>query len=158
MIKGHIDLPKNMDLSALNWQEYFSCYKQMPIMEKYYTDYNSSIWQMFNESPDWVHNLAKLVPQDFDFHEVSITQIPPGQTVPYHQDKHYILQKNYGKGDTWRYLIMLEDWKMGHYFEIHNKPFVEWYAGDWIKIHRSEWHLAGNMGIDPFYSAQITVK
>ena len=114
---------------------------------------------MFDEeSPQWVHNLANCVPQDFQHHVVSVINIPPGQTVPYHKDKHYMLQKEYGIGDTWRYLIFLEDWKAGHYFEVENKPLVQWKAGDWVKFHQSEWHLGGNMGIDPFYSAQVTVK
>lgn len=158
MIKGRINLPESMDLASLDWQDHFQCYRQLPELEQYYNQHNSSIWQMFDESPQWVHELATLVPQDFSHHEVSVIQIPPGQTVPYHADKHYLLQKNYGEGETWRYLIMLEDWKMGHYFEIYNQPFVNWRAGDWIKIPRSEWHLAGNMGMEPFFSAQVTVK
>lgn len=158
MIKGHIALPGTMDLAGVNWQDYFQCYRQLPELEKYYNQHNSCIWQMLDNNPEWVHQLATLVPQDFMHHEVSIIKIVPGMTVPYHADKHYILQKNHGPGDTWRYLIFLEDWKMGHYFEVHSKPVVQWKAGDWIKFHRSDWHLAGNMGMEPFYTAQITVK
>ena len=73
-------------------------------------------------------------------------------------DKHYLLQKSHGVGDTYRYLIFLEDWQSGHYFEIYNQPLVAWRRGDWIKFHRDEWHLAGNMGTRPFFSAQVTVK
>jgi hypothetical protein len=143
---------------SLDFQDYFACYRQTAEVELYYNHHNSSIWQMFDESPGWVHELAKLVPQDFQHHEVSVIKIPPGQTIPYHVDKHYLLQKNHGPGDTWRYLIFLQDWKQGHYFEIQKEPIVKWRAGDWIKFHRSDWHLAGNMGVEPFYSAQITVK
>ena len=160
MKQGNIHLEINREhLDNLNFTDYFDCYKQTPETEKYYTPENSSIWQMFDEeSPEWVHNLAKLVPRDFKHHVVSVIKIPPGQTIPYHQDKHYWLQEKYGKGETWRYLIFLEDWKMGHYFEIHGKPFVQWKAGDWIKFHQKEWHLAANVGIEPFYSVQVTVK
>ena len=113
---------------------------------------------MFDESPAWVHDLATQVPQDFVAHEVSVINIPPGQTIPYHLDYHYLLQRNHGQGDTWRYLIFLEDWRRGHYFEVQNEPVIKWRRGDWIKFHRNDWHLAGNMGTEPFYSAQVTVK
>ena len=113
---------------------------------------------MFDDSPDWIHDLALQVPQDFTHHEISVIKILPGNTIPLHQDKHYLLQKKHGVGETWRYLIFLEDWKSGHYFEISDQPIVEWKAGDWVKFHRSHWHLVGNMGEQPFYSAQVTVK
>lgn len=157
MIQGHINLPLDMRFDCLNWRDCSQCYQQTIETQHYYNQHNSSIWQMFNESPSWVHDLAKLVPQDFDNHVVSLIRIDPGQTVPWHQDKHYILQKQFGAGDTWRYLIFLEDWKSGHYFEIEKVPVIKWRAGDYVKFQRKDWHLGGNMGLEPFYSAQITV-
>lgn len=159
MDTGNINLHINHDvLSNLNFENFAQCYQQVKETEIYYTKHNSSIWQMFDESPEWIHNLARQIPQDFDHHVVSIIKVLPGNTIPVHQDKHYILQQTYGIGDTWRYLIFLEDWKSGHYFEINDQPIVNWKKGDWVKFHRSNWHLGGNMGIEPFYSAQITVK
>ena len=144
-------------MSQLNFDDYFQCYQQTPAIEKYYTKHNSSIWQMFETSPQWVHDLALKIPQDFDHHVVSVINIPPGQTIPHHVDKHYLVRKEFGEGETNRYLIFLEDWKRGHYYEIHDQPFVKWKAGDWVKFSNDDWHLAGNMGEEPFYSAQITV-
>jgi hypothetical protein len=159
MIQGHIDLPDlTAELNALQFSDYFQCYQQTPEVEKYYNQYNSSIWQMLEDCPDWVNDLSKQVPQDFEHYVVSVINILPGNTIPYHADKHYLLQKEHGAGDTYRYLIFLEDWQSGHYFEIYNQPLVSWRRGDWIKFHRNEWHLAGNMGTTPFFSAQVTVK
>lgn len=159
MDTGNINLHINHDvLSNLNFENFAQCYQQVKETEIYYNKHNSSIWQMFDESPEWIHNLARKIPQDFDHHVVSVIKVLPGNTIPVHQDKHYILQQAYGIGDTWRYLIFLENWKSGHYFEIDNRPIINWKKGDWIKFHRSKWHLGGNMGIEPFYSAQITVK
>lgn len=160
MHKGNIQLNiTNKDLQELKFTDYFACYKQTAETQKYYTPENSSIWQMFHEeSPQWVHDLSNQLPHDFEHHVVSVISIPPGQTIPYHADKHYMLQQQYGQGDTWRYLIFLEDWKPGHYFEIYDKPFVSWQAGDWIKFHQKDWHIAANVGLEPFYSAQVTVK
>jgi hypothetical protein len=157
---GNIDLGiTTQDLTQLKYEEYFQCYRQTPATEKYYTEHNSSIWQMFDEqSPKWIHDLSGKLPQDFTHHVVSSIMIPPGQTVPYHYDLHYMIKQKYGAGNTFRYLIFLEDWKRGHYFELEDEPMTKWRAGDWIKISSQVWHLAGNMGEEPFYSAQVTVK
>jgi hypothetical protein len=157
MISGQINLPVSMDLSSLDWQQKFQCYQQTKESQQFYNEHNSSIWQMFDESPAWVHEIAQLVPRDFTHHVVSVIRIDPGNTIPLHRDKHYLLQEKFGAGETWRYLIFLEDWKIGHYFEIEKTPLLKWRAGDFIKFSRKNWHVGGNMGLEPFYSAQITV-
>ena len=151
-----IDIP-HAQLENIRFEDYFQCYQQYDKIEQYYTENNSSIWQMFEASPQWVHDLAKKIPQDFDHHVVSVINIPPGQTIPHHVDKHYKLKQEHGEGESYRYLIFLEDWKRGHYYEVHDQPFVKWRRGDWVKFGVDDWHLAGNMGDEPFYSAQITV-
>ena len=151
-----IDIPL-AQLENIRFEDYFTCYTQYEKLERYYTEHNSSIWQMFEESPDWVHNLANLIPQDFEHHVVSVIKIDPGQTIPHHVDKHFKLKQEHGEGESYRYLIFLEDWKRGHYYEVHDQPFVKWRKGDWVKFGIDDWHLAGNMGDEPFYSAQVTV-
>ena len=151
-----IDIP-HAQLENIRFEDYFQCYQQYDKIEQYYTENNSSIWQMFEASPQWVHDLAKKIPQDFDHHVVSVINIPPGQTIPHHVDKHYKLKQEHGEGESYRYLIFLEDWKRGHYYEVHDQPFVKWRRGDWVKFGVDDWHLAGNMGDEPFYSAQVTV-
>lgn len=156
--RGHIDLSiDKKDLEDLDFKDKLPCYRQTRPIERYYNEHNSSIWQMLDESPIWVHDLAKKIPQDFGHFVVSVVKDDPGQTIPYHMDLHTVLRNRYGDGPTWRYLVFLEDWKQGHYFEIQGEPVVKWRAGDWIKFQRSDWHLGGNMGVEPFYSAQITV-
>ncbi len=151
-----IDIP-HAQLENIRYEDYFQCYQQYDKIEKYYTKHNSSIWQMFEESPDWVHNLATKLPQDFDHHVVSTIKVEPGQTIPHHVDKHFKLKQEHGDGISHRYLIFLEDWKRGHYYEVHDQPFTKWRKGDWVKFGIDDWHLAGNMGDEPFYSAQVTV-
>ena len=155
---GHIDIDiPQAQLDNIRYEDYFQCYTQYEKLERYYTEHNSSIWQMFEESPDWVHNLATKIPQDFDHHVVSTIKIEPGQTIPHHVDKHFKLKQEHGDGLSHRYLIFLQDWKRGHYYEIHDQPFTKWHKGDWVKFGSDDWHIAGNMGDEPFYSAQITV-
>lgn len=160
MIKrGHIKINvTNSDLGNLIFKDYLPCYRQTAKIKQYYNSHNSSIWQMLNESPQWVHDLARKIPQDFHHHVVSVIKNDPGQIIPYHVDRHSILKETYGGGSTFRYLVFLQDWKPGHYFEIQKQSVTNWKAGDWIKFHRNAWHLGGNLGQEPFFSAQITVK
>ena len=155
---GHIDIDiTQSDLDNIDYNDYFQCYQQYDKIEKYYTKHNSSIWQMFEESPQWVWNLAEKLPQDFDHFVVSTIKIDPGQTIPHHVDKHFKLKQEYGNGISHRYLIFLQDWQRGHYYEVHDQPFTKWKIGDWVKFGIDDWHIAGNMGDEPFYSAQVTV-
>jgi len=158
VIKGHINLDITVnDIQALAFEDHFQTYQQLPAIERYYTAGNSSIWQMFHEeSPAWCHKFINKIPQDFDHAVLSIIRIDPGQTIPLHIDKHYWVQQTYGQGKTHRYLIMLEDWKSGHYFELEKEPLTNWKAGDWIRFEQAQWHLASNAGIEPWYSAQVT--
>lgn len=160
MIRGNIKLSvSKQDLNCLDFKDYAQCYQQTESAQQYYVPENSSIYQMFDESPQWVHDIARQLPQDFDNHVVSIIKVNPGNTIPLHRDLHYKLRSTYDlTGITYRYLVFLEDWKTGHYFEIYNRPCVEWRAGDWIKFTNEDWHLGGNMGLEPFYSVQITVQ
>lgn len=117
---------------------------------------------MFDDQcPEWVQQTAKqlllLLGEQFSY-VVSIIKIDPGNTVPNHVDAHFKVQEKFGIGATARYLIMLEDWKIGHYYEIHAQPYTKWRAGDWVRFSPNDWHLAGNMGDEPFYSMQVTVK
>tara|TARA_B000000532_G_C18873819_1_gene409617 strand:- start:1155 stop:1643 length:489 start_codon:yes stop_codon:yes gene_type:complete len=154
---GHIDIDITAEnLSSLVFKEEVICYKQIPILETYYNEHNSKILEISEEYvPNWMFGIADKIPKSWDYTYHSILKVPPGQTIPYHKDKHYKIQKKYGKGDTFRYWITLEDWKSGHYFDVDDQPFFNWKKGDYIKFS-DEWHTGGNMGREPKYVAQIT--
>jgi quercetin dioxygenase-like cupin family protein len=163
---GHLDIDVNTaQLEQLTFVDLHECYRQysqLRTVDKYYNKHNSSIWQMFdNNCPDWVWQIASQLLVSLNEqpnYVVSTIKIEPGSTIPNHVDAHFIVQEKYGPGKTARYLIMLEDWKSGHYYEIHNQPYTKWHKGDWVKFGSDDWHLAGNMGDSPFYSMQVTVK
>jgi hypothetical protein len=83
-----------------------------------------------------------------------------GTVMPEHQDR-YVRYINLFKlrGQEFRIrraLVMLEDWKSGHYLEIQGKPVVEWKAGDVIEWVYDTPHMAANLGLENRYSLQIT--
>jgi hypothetical protein len=155
---GHLDTSVTIDqLRSINFSDYFQCYQQTSDIEKYYTQHNSSIWQMFDDDcPAFIKDLVTKIPQDFKNHVVSVISIDPGQTIPYHVDKHYMLKKQFGEGESFRYLIFLEDWKSGHYFEGLGVPTVQWRAGDTVEWTYDTEHMAANMGTEPRYTLQVT--
>lgn len=156
---GKINLDiKSDDLNSLVFTDYQKCYTQYKTLEKYYNEYNSSVYQMFDEDvPMWAKELVNKISYSFKHYVVSLIKINPGQTVPHHLDKHFKIKEKYGDGKTDRFLIFLENWKRGHYFEIQDQPYIKWNCGDWVKFGPDDWHIGGNMGDEPLYLAQITV-
>jgi hypothetical protein len=55
-----------------------------------------------------------------------------------------------------RALLLLEDWKPGHYLEVAGQPYVNWRAGDVIEWAYDEPHMAANIGLEDRYTLQIT--
>jgi nitrite reductase/ring-hydroxylating ferredoxin subunit len=58
--------------------------------------------------------------------------------------------------NVYRVLIMMEDWKPGHYLEVDGVGVVNWRAGDYYMWENFCPHAASNIGIDDRYSLQIT--
>jgi hypothetical protein len=60
-------------------------------------------------------------------------------------------------GDILRsYLIFLENWRSGHYFEIDGCPIVHWVAGDTVLWQNSVDQILANVGDTPLRILKIT--
>jgi hypothetical protein len=83
-----------------------------------------------------------------------------GTILPEHSDlyKKYIqLFDLEGREHTIRRaIIMLEDWKSGHYLEVSGVPIVGWKAGYTIEWAYDAPHMAANIGLEDRYTLQIT--
>jgi hypothetical protein len=90
----------------------------------------------------------------------SYYRMPTGTTLPVHSDlyKKYIEIFNLqGQEQTIRRaLIMLEDWKSGHYLEVQGVPYTGWSAGQVIEWNYDTPHMAANIGLEDRYTLQIT--
>ena len=78
---------------------------------------------------------------------------------PIHQDHFISYKKLFNITDTskiWRCIVFMEDWKSGHYFEIDGQPVVNWKKGDYVMWNNDVPHYAGNFGLEPRYTMQIT--
>jgi hypothetical protein len=83
-----------------------------------------------------------------------------GTVMPVHSDlyKKYIERFNlHGQEQTvCRALVLLEDWKPGHYLEVQGIPYVGWKAGQVVEWTYDTPHMAANIGLEDRYTLQIT--
>ena len=119
-------------------------------------DFIGSMYDNSNPMPEWIRNLDDkfgLQNQTYTFYKMETLEI-----MPVHVDhfRTYCKLNNIGREQVYRVLIMLEDWKPGHYFEMNGVGHVDWKAGDWFKWRGDVPHAAANIGIAPRYTLQIT--
>ena len=55
-----------------------------------------------------------------------------------------------------RYVIFLQDWRSGHYFEIDSSPIVRWTAGETVLWQQPVHHVVANVGNTPLHVLTIT--
>lgn len=83
-----------------------------------------------------------------------------GTVMPVHQDlyvKYIDLFDLQGQESCIRRaLVLLEDWRPGHYLEVDGHPFVNWHAGTVVEWIYDTPHMAANVGLEPRYTLQIT--
>ena len=82
---------------------------------------------------------------------------PPGSTVPWHHDQFFLLKKKFpDRPQPVRALMMLEDWKLGHFIQLDDHVFHHWKAGDGYIIDDEVRHLGTNAGMQDKYTLQVS--
>ena len=125
-----------------------------------YTEYNTKIWKTTNVNPkmtfDWEQTIIDQLPLDYAI--ATVTRQDPGQVLPWHMDRFFMLSRLYPneKGTIWRFLLFLEDWKMGHVLQVKNSVLTHWKQGDVVVWHPGTMHVAANIGIEPKWTCNIT--
>jgi hypothetical protein len=118
---------------------------------------NSEYFQHFEEDlPEFAHHMRDL--SGLEHPVVSMILQNPGQCIPWHRDQYFKLRLKLGitPERIARYLVFLEDWQTGHYFEVAGVPCVQWKKGDVITFGSGQYHLSGNLGLSPKLTLQIT--
>lgn len=110
-----------------------------------------------NVMPDWVENFKSVFNQyknmTFTFYKMSTLEIMPEHSDHY---RTYIKLFNPNIDNVHRILVMMEDWKPGHYLEIDGNGVINWNAGDYFIWKNDCKHAAANIGIEDRYTLQIT--
>lgn len=145
----------------------FLPYKKQPVTDyevqtwrnmgyDYVKSFTGSMYDSKNPMPHWVKKLENafgLHKQSYTFYKMQTLEI-----MPVHSDHYttYCKMNDADPKDVCRALLMLEDWKPGHYLEIDGVGYVNWRAGDWFLWENDVPHAAANIGVEDRYTLQIT--
>jgi hypothetical protein len=116
---------------------------------------------MRHRLPDWTKCFITMY-QDRGWKDIGLAfyRMRTGTVMPVHVDlyRRYIELFNLqGQEHTIRRaLVLLEDWKPGHYLEANSVPYVNWSAGKTVEWVYDTPHSAANIGLEDRYTLQIT--
>ena len=121
-----------------------------------YEETNTIIHQVWWDSQELKDKLGELL--DMDVKTISTIQQDPGNTIPVHKDKFYLMGKEFPNDNRTkvRANIFLEDWKMGHFLQYNDVIAPKWKAGEGYMWDSEVDHLSCNAGLDPKYTLQIS--
>ena len=131
------------------------------ITQGYQSKIVGELCDMRKTLPSWNDKFIKHY-EDLGWNDIGVAyyRMRTGTVMPVHSDlyKRYIeLFDLQGKEQTIRRaLILLEDWKSGHYLEVMGSPVVDWTAGTVIEWTYDTPHMAANIGLENRYTLQIT--
>ena len=176
LLCGNIELPWNLvdqdlelykDEQTMNWSiinnniyQDNASQHQNEYLKYGYTEHNTRSWKTTNFEPKitllWEHLIYQVLPLD---HAVaSVHRQDPGQILPWHMDRFYMLRRLYpdDKRPIWRFLIFLEDWKQGHFLQVKDSVLHHWRRGDVVVWQPGTEHLAANVGLEKKWTCNVT--
>lgn len=131
------------------------------IAQGYQNKIIGDLCDMRHTLPDWAKQIIQIY-TELGWKNIGLAfyRMRTGTVMPVHSDlyKRYIeLFGLKGREHTIkRALLLLEDWKSGHYLEVAGIPYVNWSAGDVIEWTYDIPHMAANLGLEDRYTLQIT--
>lgn len=137
-------------------EEEIKAWEKQGYSENYVKSFTGSLYDSTNVMPEWVDRMTNL----FGMHKQTYTvyRMETCEIMPSHSDhfRTYCRLNDTTPDKVNRVVLMLEDWKPGHYFEINGVGVVNWKAGDYFRWQGDIPHAASNIGTQPRYTLQIT--
>ena len=131
------------------------------ISQGYQSKITGDLCDMRHRLPDWASRFIKYY-EELGWHDVGLAfyRMHTGTVMPNHSDlyRRYIELFDLAGRETTirRALVLLEDWKSGHYLEVMSSPVVEWSAGTVLEWTYDTPNMAANLGLEDRYTLQIT--
>lgn len=131
------------------------------VSQGYSTKFVGELCDMRHQLPAWSQRFIEIF-QGQGWKDIGIAfyRMPTGTVLPNHSDlyKRYIELFNLQRQEKTirRALVLLEDWKSGHYLEVNGVPMVDWRAGQVVEWVYDTPHIAANIGLEDRYTLQIT--
>lgn len=160
VITGHINPIWNDDFKKFNYikQDVTDEEKEKwrNLGYDYVKNFTGWMYDSRNPMPKWLRTFRRtfgLIKQTYTFYKMKTLEIMPPHVDHFNT---YIKINNVKYKDVYRIVVMLEDWKPGHYFELNGEGYVNWKAGDWFMWNSDVPHAASNIGVEDRYTLQIT--
>lgn len=147
---NYIHEPFNDPLDVARWIE-----------QGYQSKVCGELCDMRHRLPSWNHQFIEHY-QAQGWHDVGCAyyRMTTGTVMPVHEDRYVRYVKLFNlEGQEHRIrraLVLLEDWKSGHYLEAMGQPVVNWSAGQVVEWTYNTPHMAANIGLEDRYTLQIT--
>lgn len=131
------------------------------LSQGYHNKITGDLCDMRHRLPVWADKFIEIY-TEMGWKDIGLAfyRMPTGTVMPVHSDlyKRYIeLFDLQGKETTIRRaLVLMEDWKSGHYLEVNGQPVVDWCAGQVVEWVYDTPHSAANIGLEDRYTLQIT--
>lgn len=125
-----------------------------------WTQHNTKSWKTTNFDPkitfDWEQRVINQLPLDKAV--ATIHRQDPGQTLPWHYDRFFMLKRLHPDDPRpiWRFLVFLEDWKLGHFLQVGDSVLHHWQQGDTVVWKPGKEHLATNVGLEKKWTCNVT--
>lgn len=126
-----------------------------------YNKHNTKIWKTSTNVPElevkWKNKITASLPIADSV--VTPTLQKPGNILPWHKDRFFYIRKKYQIDRSKivvRFLLFLENWKIGHFIQVKNTVITKWQAGDLILWHPDAFHLSANVGLEDKWTCNIT--
>jgi hypothetical protein len=131
------------------------------ISQGYTYKFTGDMCDMRSPQPSWNQRFIDIFSgQGWKDVGTSYYKMTTGTVLPTHGDlylKYIDLFNLQGREFTIRRaVVLLEDWKSGHYLEIMGRSIIDWKAGTVIEWEYDTPHMAANIGLEPRYTLQIT--
>jgi hypothetical protein len=147
---AYINEPFNDPVSVNTW-----------ISQGYQSKITGDLCDMRHRLPDWAGRFIEYY-EDLGWQDIGLAfyRMHTGTVMPNHSDlyRRYIELFNLTGRETTirRALVLLEDWKSGHYLEVMGSSVVEWSAGTVLQWTYDTPHMAANIGLEDRYTLQVT--
>lgn len=105
-----------------------------------------SIFQKFKDVSGLENSLSSFIAQ------------PPGNVIGWHKDTFVTFRKKFEESNLpiYRYMMMVEDSKPGHYFSAGKQTIYEWRQGDVFYWEPNTYHCGANAGFERKITLNLT--
>jgi hypothetical protein len=146
----YVQEPFNDSVSVAAW-----------LSQGYSTKICGDLADMRHRLPSWSNRFIDIY-SAMGWKDIGIAfyRMRTGTVMPVHQDLYLryidVFDLQGQEHQIRRALLLLEDWKPGHYLEVNGKAYVNWQAGKTVEWYYDVPHSAANIGLEDRYSLQIT--